>query len=160
MKKEMKMRRTLKATAKTAAIGLTLAAMMAGSGCGRGSGKYNSMMKSAEEYVQKSDYDSALNCYDIAAKLEPKKAAPLAQMAEVYAEEGEYTKADELIEQAILLVPDNTNVYLTKMNLKLKSGHGYEAYDAMMYAKECGKIEVTPEEYVQMAGLLTGEGHA
>lgn len=160
MKKEIKMRRTLKATAKTAAIGLTLATMLAGSGCSRGSGKYNSMMKSAEEYVQKSDYDSALNCYDIAAKLEPKKAAPLAKMAEVYAEEGEYTKADELIEQAILLVPDNTNVYLTKMNLKLKSGRGYEAYDAMMYAKECGKIEVTPEEYVQMAGLLTGEGHA
>ena len=120
MKKEMKMRRTLKATAKTAAIGLTLAAMLAGSGCSKGSGKYNSMMKSAEEYVQKSDYDSALNCYDIAAKLEPKKAAPLAKMAEVYAEVGEYTKADELIEQAILLVPDNTNVYLTKMNLKLK----------------------------------------
>lgn len=158
--KEVKMRRTAKTVAKTAAVGLTLAAMLAGSGCSGGSGKYNSMMKSAEEYVQNSDYDSALNCYDIAAKLEPKKAAPLVKMAEVYAEEGEYAKADELIEQAILLVPDNTNVYLTKMNLKLKSGHGYEAYDALMYAKECGKIEVTSEEYVQMAVLLTGEGYA
>ena len=51
MKKEMKMRRTAKMTAKTAAVGLTLAAMLAGSGCSGGSGKYNSMMKSAEEYV-------------------------------------------------------------------------------------------------------------
>ena len=160
MKKEVKMRKKAKMTAKQAAVGLTLAAMLVGSGCSGESGKYTSMMKSAEEYVQNSDYDSALNCYDIAAKLEPKKAAPLVKMAEVYAEEGEYDKADELIEQAILLIPDNANIYLTKMNLKLKSGHGYEAYDAMMYAKECGKIEVTPEEYVQMAVLLTGEGHA
>ena len=65
-------------------IGMTLITMLAGYGCHEKNTKYESAMQNADSYLKESDFESALGCYDSAAKLEPKSAIPLIKMADIY----------------------------------------------------------------------------
>lgn len=139
-------------------IGMTLITMLAGYGCHEKNTKYESAMQNADSYLKESDFESALGCYDIAAKLEPKSAIPLIKMADIYITQELYEKAEDTIEQAILLAPDSADAYKTKMTLDLKSGKGYDAYDALIHVNECGGASITPEEYLQLGKLLNEQG--
>lgn len=139
-------------------IGMTLITMFAGYGCHEKNTKYESAMQNADSYLKESDFESALGCYDIAAKLEPKSAIPLIKMADIYITQELYEKAEDTIEQAILLAPDSADAYKTKMTLDLKSGKGYDAYDALIHVNECGGASITPEEYLQLGKLLNEQG--
>ena len=44
------------------------------------------------------------------------------------------------------------------MTLDLKSGKGYDAYDALIHVNECGGASITPEEYLQLGKLLNEQG--
>mgnify|MGYP000520799032 CR=1 FL=1 len=60
----------------------------------------------------------------------------LLKMADILYNARIYTKkAEDTIEQAILLAPDSADAYKTKMTLDLKSGKGYDAYDALIHVK-------------------------
>ena len=74
-------------------IGMTLITMLAGYGCHEKNTKYESAMQNADSYLKESDFESALGCYDIAAKLEPKSAIPLIKMADIYITQELYEKA-------------------------------------------------------------------
>ena len=139
-------------------IGMTLITMLAGYGCHEKNTKYESAMQNADSYLKESDFESALGCYDIAAKLEPKSAIPLIKMADIYITQELYEKAEDTIEQAILFAPDSADAYKTKMTLDLKSGKGYDAYDALIHVNECGGASITPEEYLQLGKLLNEQG--
>ena len=79
-------------------------------------------------------------------------------MADIYITQELYEKAEDTIEQAILLAPDSADAYKTKMTLDLKSGKGYDAYDALIHVNECGGASITPEEYLQLGKLLNEQG--
>lgn len=145
---------------KLAVLGISVTAVIAGSACNMADSNYKPMMEKASNYMKNEDIDSAFRCYDIASKLKPNEAAPMIKMADIYLTRQFYDKAEEMINQAITLAPDNAEVYRQQMKLYIAYEQGEEAYNALTRAKECGKPEITQEEYLQLGALLSNQGFA
>lgn len=145
---------------KLAVLGISVTAVIAGSACNMADSNYKPMMEKASSYMKNEDIDSAFRCYDIASKLKPNEAEPMIKMADIYLTRQFYDKAEETINQAITLAPDNAEVYRQQMKLYIAYEQGEEAYNALTRAKECGKPEITQEEYLQLGALLSNQGFA
>lgn len=143
---------------KLAVLGISVTAVIAGSACNMADSNYKPMMEKASNYMKNEDIDSAFRCYDIASKLKPNEVAPMIKMADIYLTRQFYEKAEETINQAITLAPDNAEVYRQQMKLYIAYEQGEEAYNSLTRAKECGKPEITQEEYLQLGALLSNQG--
>ena len=145
---------------KRAVLGIAATAMVVGSACTSTASNYKPMMEKASNYMKSEDLDAAFRCYDIASKLKPNEAEPLIKLADIYLTRQSYEKAEETINQAITLAPDNAEVYRQQMKLYIAYKQGEDAYNALTRAKECGKSEITQEEYLQLGELLSEQGFA